>query len=180
MIISSKYRYIFVGLPYSGSSAISKELVEHYDGEVLFHKCLNRGAFVGERAALALEIVLDRLPHVVELLAHQRRRQFELVALVERVEQLALELCARRLRVLLRDAILHGVAQLLRATRSQAAWRTRRRPSPARRVDRLRLDGERRGFAGHVGLHVVLRERRVHGALVAGLDADRAAPRSPE
>lgn len=32
MIISEKWKYIFVGLPFSASSAISKELVKRYDG----------------------------------------------------------------------------------------------------------------------------------------------------
>ena len=33
MIISHKHKYIFIGLPFSGSSAISKELIEEYEGE---------------------------------------------------------------------------------------------------------------------------------------------------
>ncbi|WP_299160567.1 sulfotransferase family 2 domain-containing protein [uncultured Eudoraea sp.] len=41
MIISHKYKYIFIGLPFSGSSAISKELIEQYEGEPLFHKHAN-------------------------------------------------------------------------------------------------------------------------------------------
>ena len=38
MIISFKYKYIFVGLPNSGSSAISKELIENYSGESIKKK----------------------------------------------------------------------------------------------------------------------------------------------
>jgi hypothetical protein len=38
MIISYKYKYIFVGLPNSGSSAISKELIENYLGESIQKK----------------------------------------------------------------------------------------------------------------------------------------------
>jgi len=41
MIISHKHKYIFIGLPFSGSSAISKELIEHYDGELLMAKHTN-------------------------------------------------------------------------------------------------------------------------------------------
>lgn len=41
MIISHKHKYIFVGLPFSGSSAISKELLELYDGESIFTKHTN-------------------------------------------------------------------------------------------------------------------------------------------
>tara|TARA_Y100000589_G_scaffold50223_1_gene41804 strand:+ start:21895 stop:22677 length:783 start_codon:yes stop_codon:yes gene_type:complete len=41
MIISHKHKYIFVGLPFSGSSAISKELIEKYDGESIFTKHSN-------------------------------------------------------------------------------------------------------------------------------------------
>jgi len=38
MIISEKWKCIFLGLPFSASSAISKELVERYDGKPLFGK----------------------------------------------------------------------------------------------------------------------------------------------
>ncbi len=41
MIIDEKLKYIFIGLPYSGSSAISKELIENYNGKTLFHKHAN-------------------------------------------------------------------------------------------------------------------------------------------
>jgi len=41
MIISHKHKYIFIGLPFSGSSAISKELIELYDGESIFAKHTN-------------------------------------------------------------------------------------------------------------------------------------------
>lgn len=38
MVISHKYRYCFVELPHTASSAIQKELVEHYDGIRVLHK----------------------------------------------------------------------------------------------------------------------------------------------
>lgn len=41
MIISEKWKYIFVGLPFSASSAISKELVEFYDGQPISWKHSN-------------------------------------------------------------------------------------------------------------------------------------------
>lgn len=41
MIISEKWKYIFVGLPFSASSAISKELVENYDGKPILGKHSN-------------------------------------------------------------------------------------------------------------------------------------------
>lgn len=41
MIISHKHKYIFVGLPLSGSSAISKELIENYNGEPIVKKHSN-------------------------------------------------------------------------------------------------------------------------------------------
>lgn len=41
MIINHKHKYIFVGLPFSASSAISKELLEQYDGVELYHKHAN-------------------------------------------------------------------------------------------------------------------------------------------
>lgn len=41
MVISYKYKYLFVGLPNSGSSAISKELIENYSGEYIENKHTN-------------------------------------------------------------------------------------------------------------------------------------------
>jgi hypothetical protein len=41
MIIDLEKKYLFVGLPYSASSAISKELIEQYGGEPLYHKHAN-------------------------------------------------------------------------------------------------------------------------------------------
>lgn len=38
MIISHKHKYVFVELPRTGSTAISKELREHYDGEAILRK----------------------------------------------------------------------------------------------------------------------------------------------
>ena len=41
MIISHKHKYIFIALPFSESSAISKELIEQYDGESIYFKHTN-------------------------------------------------------------------------------------------------------------------------------------------
>lgn len=38
MIISHKYRYLFIELPLTASTAIAKELVENYDGEEILYK----------------------------------------------------------------------------------------------------------------------------------------------
>jgi hypothetical protein len=38
MIISHKHKYLFVELPRTGSTAISKELCEHYDGRSILYK----------------------------------------------------------------------------------------------------------------------------------------------
>lgn len=38
MVISDKYKYVFVELPRTGTTAISKELVEQYDGEKILWK----------------------------------------------------------------------------------------------------------------------------------------------
>lgn len=43
MVISHKHRYLFIALPRTGSNAISRELVEQYDGEkILNHHALYR------------------------------------------------------------------------------------------------------------------------------------------
>jgi hypothetical protein len=46
MIISHKHKYIFIGLPFSASSAISKELIEQYDGEYILNKHANIQTFL--------------------------------------------------------------------------------------------------------------------------------------
>ena len=38
MIISHKYKYLFIGLPFSASSAITKELHAKYDGKPFLRK----------------------------------------------------------------------------------------------------------------------------------------------
>ena len=47
MIISHKHKYIFIGVPFSASSAISKELIELYDGISIFAKHTNIQAILG-------------------------------------------------------------------------------------------------------------------------------------
>ncbi len=38
MIISHKYKYLFIELPRTGTTAISKELRERYAGELIYEK----------------------------------------------------------------------------------------------------------------------------------------------
>lgn len=46
MIISDKYRYLFIEIPHTGSTAISKELIENYDGKEILHKHANYHEFL--------------------------------------------------------------------------------------------------------------------------------------
>lgn len=50
MVISHKYRYLFVELPRTGSTAISKELCEHYDGSRILYKHATYEAFLRSAA----------------------------------------------------------------------------------------------------------------------------------
>ena len=38
MIVSTKYRYVFIQFPHTASTAVGDELTEHYDGESVMHK----------------------------------------------------------------------------------------------------------------------------------------------
>ena len=49
MIINEKYKYVFVGIPFSGSSAISKELVEFYGGKKIYGKHTNIQMFLNDK-----------------------------------------------------------------------------------------------------------------------------------
>jgi hypothetical protein len=51
MVISDKYGYVFVELPRTGSTAISRELREHYDGRNVLHKHATYDEFLGSVAA---------------------------------------------------------------------------------------------------------------------------------
>ena len=46
MIISHSYRYLFLELPLTASTAISKELIENYDGKSIHHKHANYRKFL--------------------------------------------------------------------------------------------------------------------------------------
>lgn len=46
MIISHRYKYVFVELPHTGSTAISAELGELYDGSKILHKHARYGQFL--------------------------------------------------------------------------------------------------------------------------------------
>lgn len=55
MIISEKHKYIFIGLPFSASSAISKELIEQYEGEYILNKHSNIQSFLAEKNIKKIE-----------------------------------------------------------------------------------------------------------------------------
>lgn len=54
MIISHKYKYIFVGLPFGASSTITKELMDLYEGESLFDKHANIPLLLKEQPQINL------------------------------------------------------------------------------------------------------------------------------
>lgn len=70
MIISHKHRYLFVEVPSTGSTAISKELRDHYGGELTLYKHANysefrRKASAAERKYFTFAGVRNPLDHVV-------------------------------------------------------------------------------------------------------------------
>lgn len=38
MVISHKHKYLFIEFPLTGSTSVSKALIENYDGERILHK----------------------------------------------------------------------------------------------------------------------------------------------
>ena len=55
MVINYTRKVIFIGIPVSASSAISKELLEHYDFEPLFHKHSNIPLLIAKRPDIQLK-----------------------------------------------------------------------------------------------------------------------------
>ena len=50
MIISRKYQFLFIGLPFSASSAITKELNKEYEGKPLLRKHSLYQEFIKKRS----------------------------------------------------------------------------------------------------------------------------------
>src|SRR5262249_17444293 len=107
---------------------------------------------------LLFQVTFDRLPDIVELLRDERRRQLELVALVERIEQLALETIAGRAGMLARNPVLHGVAQLGQRLHAELFGEIVVDGELARRIDRLRGYVEGCFLSGKLRLEIVRRE----------------------
>jgi len=51
MIISHKYKYLFIEIPHTASTAIGAELCEHYSGESILHKHANYSEFKHQASA---------------------------------------------------------------------------------------------------------------------------------
>lgn len=70
MIISHQHKYLFVEVPSTGSTAISKELRDHYDGQLVLYKHANYSEFrriasKPERKYFTFAGVRNPLDHVV-------------------------------------------------------------------------------------------------------------------
>ena len=120
------------------------------DSPVLLARLLLGGAFVLEAPVLRLEIAFDRRPDVLELFLGERRRQRELVHGVELIEQLALELLAAVAGVLLLQAALHRLLELVERFHAQRLGEGIVDGDRPGRLDRLRRDVEFGGLPGQV------------------------------
>ncbi len=100
------------------------------------------------------------------------RRHLELVQAVERVEQAALHLVAALRVVLLGDAALHLLLELLEALHAEGLGELVIDGEGAGRLDRLRGDLEGGILAGEVGRRIVRREGDIDGLGLALGDAD--------
>lgn len=72
MIISHRYRYLFVELPRTGTTAISKELLEHYDGKRILKKHATYDDFLkvatpDEKSYCVIASVRNPLDRIVSL-----------------------------------------------------------------------------------------------------------------
>jgi hypothetical protein len=68
MIISRKHKYIFIGIPFSGSTAISRELCLLYDGEPILTKHANIQMLFGSGIDLSLYRVAAVLRNPVDFM----------------------------------------------------------------------------------------------------------------
>lgn len=51
MIVSHKYRYVFVEIPHTGSHSIAEQLIKHYDGEPILRKHANVTQYLAQANA---------------------------------------------------------------------------------------------------------------------------------
>ena len=142
------------------------------DGAILIARLVFGRALVGERAALRLEIALHRAPDVLELLLGERRRQPELVHLVELVEKLALDPLTARAGVLLLEARLDRVLELIERIEAKSFRELVIDCDRAWRLDRFRRDIELGFLAGKLGFGITGGKCDPHQALFACGHAD--------
>ncbi len=77
MIISDTHRYLFVELPHTGTTAISQELRECYDGRKILHKHARygdflRGATASQRDYFVFSCIRNPLDEAVSIYARLR------------------------------------------------------------------------------------------------------------
>ena len=140
---------------------------------VLLLRGLFGGVLVGKGLAARLHLGLDRVPHQLELFVDQRRRRLELWALVEPVEQRALDALARRAGELGRQPLARGILQLVERFKPERLGELVVDLGLRGRLDRGRRGLELGRLAGELLAHVVLRERHLQRAGLAGADADQ-------
>ena len=164
----------------TSSSLLLADLADHKaeahaalgDVAVLGPRLLLGLALVGEGLAGPLQVVLELLPDAVELVVDQRRRQLELVRLLELVEQLALELHARgvwRTRADLPPTSSLACASAFGAERLGELVVDRRARTGF--ATSLTLTSKSASLPASVGDRIVVGERGIDVALLAGLGA---------
>lgn len=77
MVISHKHKYVFVGIPFSASSSITKELITNYQGESILNKHSNIQTLIKETNININDYIVFgvyRSPHKILISRYNKRR----------------------------------------------------------------------------------------------------------
>ena len=123
--------------------------------------------------ALALQLGFDLTPDVLELRIDHALRQIEAVGLVERVENAALHVGPAGARIVGLELIAHALLQHVERVEAELLGEIVVDDDGRSGLHRVHLDRELGLLARELCRAVVLGERDVHRALVAGFCADQ-------
>lgn len=110
MIISHKHRYLFVELPHTGTTAISKELCQYYDGSSILFKHATyrdflRVATPEEKEYFVFSCIRNPLDDVVSYYFKYKNKKFSFLKRNDKIRRLIYSFQQRKARAVLDEHI---------------------------------------------------------------------------